>query len=276
MKEHGVWSYLRVHPITLPFTHQGRSMSSFRKGDLVTIRGQVQNVEGNFLMIALEGAIDAAVPAMVSGTGVSLVRASIHDGDEVEGGFRVHSTIPNTPLVLLQLIDGDPADPKSFSTAVRDTLTLVRTSKDETPAAPAAPAAPAPAAPAPAPVAPAPAPAEAPAAPAPASVEAPAASQEHTAESTASDTGDASSANEAPAGSADASTAADTPDAPRRPDAGLAGRFGGIASEALRVSQGGAQAGSIAALGTVREETSPLKPVEDELVLRDPIEDDRN
>jgi len=273
MEEHGVWSYLRVHPITLPFTHQGRSMSSFRKGDLVTIRGQVQNVEGNFLMIALEGAIDAAVPAMVSGIGVSLVRASIHDGDEVEGGFRVHSAIPNTPLVLLQLIDGDPADPKSFSTAVRDTLTLVRTSKDETPAAPAAPAS---AAPAPAPVAPAPAPAEAPAAPAPASVEAPAASQEHTAESTASDTGDASSANEAPAGSADASTAADTPDAPRRPDAGLAGRFGGIASEALRVSQGGAQAGSIAALGTVREETSPLKPVEDELVLRDPIEDDRN
>jgi len=274
MKEHGVWSYLRVHPITLPFTHQGRPMSSFRKGDLVTIRGQVQNVEGNFLMIALEGAIDAAVPAMVSGTGVSLVRASIHDGDEVEGGFRVHSTIPNTPLVLLQLIDGDPADPKSFSTAVRDTLTLVRTSKDETPAAPAA-AAPA-ATPAAAPVAPASAPVEAPAAPAPASVEAPAASQDQAGESTTSDTGGASSADEAPAGSADASTATDTVDAGRRPDDGLAGRFGGIASEALRVSQGGAQAGSIASLGVVREETSPLKPVEDELVLRDPIEDDRN
>ena len=275
MKKDGVWSYLRVHPITQSFTYQGRPMSSFRQGDLVTIRGQVQNVEGNFLMIALEGAIDAAVPAMVSGTGVSLVRASIHDGDEVEGGFRVHSTIPNTPLVLLQLIDGDPADPKSFSTAVRDTLTLVRTSKDETPADKAVTApAPAPAAPAPAPAAQAPAFVEAPAAPA--SVEAPAASQEQTAEDTASGTGDASSTDEAPAGSADASTATDTPEAPRRPDAGLAGRFGGIASEALRVSQGGAQAGSIASLGIVREETSPLKPVEDELVLRDPIEDDRN
>jgi hypothetical protein len=239
-------------------------MSSFRKGDLVTIRGQVQNVEGNFLMIALEGALDAAVPAMVSGTGVALVRASIHDGDEVEGGFRVHSTIPNTPLVLLQLIDGDPADPKSFSTAVRDTLTLVRTSKDE--------------APVPAPSAPAPAPAPAPAA---AAAEGPAATQAQDVPSEdAGETGRtdeiSQSAEDAGAGESAPGTAG-TPggETVRRPDAGLADRFGGIASEALRVSQGGGQAGSIASLGTVREETSPLKPVEDELVLRDQIEDDR-
>lgn len=226
-------------------------MISFRQGDLVTITGQVQNVEGDFLMIAIEGALDAAVPAMVSKTGVSLVRASIHEGDEVEGGFRVHSAIPNTPLVLLQLIAGDPTDPKSFSTAVRSTLTLVQPSGTEDRKA-TAPAAETTAAPAPAPAvepaavtAPAAAPVTEPEAPV---LEAP----------TAPASNDAGETDETSDDSASDTTATLTADMVRRPEAPAG------------------ESRSIADLGTVREERSPLKPAGDVLLLNDPIDDEKN
>ena len=249
-------------------------MSSYRKGDLVTVTGHVQNVEGGFLMIALTGAIDASVPAMVSETGVELVRASVHENDIVEGGMRVHSFIPNTPLALLQLIDGDPADPKSFSTAVRDSLKLIsaagKTPSALTPAVAAKPApAPIPAsAPAPAPAAtvapiPAPTPAEPP-------VDEPAPAIAPTMDVPASEVSQSSPTNEG-AGKTKpvAMLGADTA---RRPEAAATDRFSGIASDALRATQGG----SIASLGTVREEASPLKPAADELLLSDEIHDDKN
>lgn len=273
-------------------------MSSFREGDLVTIRGQIQKVESNFLMIALEGAIDAAVPAIVSDTSVSLVRPSIHDGDEVQGGHRVHSSIPNTPLVLLQLIDGDPNDPASFSTAVRDMLVLVRTSKGDAPAvAPAADAIPTSEPEAPLPQTAGPQASDSSPPVAEAAADSPAAEvSSTTAEVSAdapvpviptpsagkagsdavddgsvrTDDGSAPGEGDTRAEAVGGETAPRPAETMRSPD--LAGRFGGIATEALRASQGG----SIASLGRVREEQSPLKPIEEELVLRDHIEDDHS
>lgn len=255
-------------------------MNSYRKGDLVTVTGQVQNVEGGFLMIALTGAIDASVPAMVSEAGVELVRASVHENDIVEGGMRVHSFIPNTPLALLQLVDGDPADPKSFSTAVRDSLKLIsaagKTPSALTPAVAAKPApAPIPAStPAPAPAAtvapiPAPTPTE-PLVDEPAPAISPAPAIAPATDAPASEVSQSGPANDGASETKPvAMLGADTA---RRPEAVATDRFSGIASDALRATQGG----SIASLGTVREEASPLKPAADELLLSDEIHDDKN
>ncbi|MFZ3481617.1 hypothetical protein [Sphingomonas sp. 3-13AW] len=262
---------------------QGCRMTIYRKGDQVAIRGRVQSVEGDFLMIALEGALDSSIPAMVSKTGTSLVRSSIHDGDEVAGGYRVHSSIPNTPLVLLQRINGDPADPESFSTAVRDSLTLVSMAGSQAVLAPTTTAL--------VPPAEAAIPARGPAtasgepqapavvavpevgsAPAPMSATVPATCEdpvvattialEALADKFAGDT-KAGSRESAPV---EAPKSAPTP----TPETSPSLRFSSIAGDALR-SAGGL---SIADLGVVREESNPLKADLDELLLKEPLEDE--
>ena len=232
-------------------------MSFYRKGDQVSISGRVQNVEGEFVMIALDHAIDGSAPAMVSSGGISLVRASVHDGDEVEGGFFIHSAIPNSPVVLLQSIDGDASDPASFKTAIRDALVLVRRVEDRKP--PSAKAA------EPHPVV------------RPATTPAPAASPVTETPASESTAGKAAPAVHAPAASAPTPAPASTPvateasltsDMVKRPeDKNVGERIASVADEALRARE----PKSIAELGEVRTVDSPLKTNDDELLLDRPV-----
>jgi len=225
-------------------------MIPLRKGDQVAITGRVQDVNGDFVMVAIDGAIDAAVPTYVSTAGVSLVRASVHEGDEVEDGMTMVSVIPGTAMVLLRRIDGDPDDPSTFVAAKRSDLTLVRMAGSEpmpatTPpsraeevgtvvdAAPLSPPA------------------------APDAIAAPATPSPRIDDAVAQGTSDAApDANAAP----DAASDGQGDDADERADRSVTRTMP-------------APVRSIADLGRVREEQSPLRPHDEVLVLDDPIED---
>jgi hypothetical protein len=245
-------------------------MSSYRTGDRISLTGLVQKVEGGFVMVEMDGALDPSVPAMVSVSHVALLRASIHEGDEVAGGYRVHSSIPGTPLVLLQLIDGDPNDPGTFSTAVRDGLDLVRTGSDEQPAAPAASPKPQPASPTGTVQAPLVAATQK-------SAEVRAPSAAHVAEAASPRSGEQAGAGHVDAtGEGDGSDAAGSAPAQGTAQAGplldadVADRVTGLADDAQRAQEGR----SIADMGVVREEANPLKEGGQELLLDEPVEDE--
>lgn len=237
---------------------KGCQMIPLRKGDQIAITGLVQDVNGDFAMVAIDGAIDATVPTYVSTARVSLVRASVHEGDEVEDGMTMVSAIPGTSMVLLRRIDGDPDDPTTFVAAKRSELTLIRIAGSSD------------AVPAPVDVTTSPTRAPetgmvvdaAPSSPArvPEAVAAPA--------TPARTDDDGAVAQKASGTDPDATTSADTVTSADDPDAD--GSIGGAKTRPMP-----APVRSIADLGRVREEQSPLKPSDDVLVLDQPIDEPR-